>query len=230
MARRLFRNRVGIVEWWGGGGNRYRVLAAQPPFTPSAGIRPSDPSWGEQSVALPLNRETNMAKYRVVNTRFWDDTYVAELSPNEKLAFLYLLTNALTTIGGVYELSLKRAAFDVGLPIREMKIAFEKFESDQKIVRRDDWIGIVNFVKHQSLNPKVKRGIEIEHEKAPRDVVQRLNLPPEFFSLGYRRVSDTNINKNRNSNGLFSTVLSPTFSPERTIREELKVDMTKFRN
>ncbi len=46
-----------------------------------------------------------MAKYRVVNTRFWDDAYVAELSPNEKLIFLYLLTNALTTIGGIYELS-----------------------------------------------------------------------------------------------------------------------------
>lgn len=161
-----------------------------------------------------------MAKYRVVNTRFWDDTYVAELSPNEKLAFLYLLTNALTTIGGVYELSLKRAAFDVGLPIGEMKIAFEKFESDRKIVQRDDWIGIVNFVKHQSLNPKVKRGIEIEHEKAPRDVVQRLNLPPEFFSIVYRRASDTNINKNRNSNGLFSTGLSTSFSTDEVMRKQ----------
>ena len=42
-----------------------------------------------------------MAKFRYVNTRFWDDSYVAELSPLEKLAFLYLLTNSLTTIAGV---------------------------------------------------------------------------------------------------------------------------------
>ena len=155
-----------------------------------------------------------MAKYRVVNTRFWDDTYVAELSPNEKLIFLYLLTNALTTIGGVYELSLKRAAFDVGLPIRDLRNAFEKLEGDGKIVRTHDWVGIVNFVKHQSLNPKVKRGIEIEHEKAPRDLVERLKLPAEFFSVGYPRLSDSNKNSNTNLKQLFSTRKSTGFSTE----------------
>lgn len=155
-----------------------------------------------------------MAKYRVVNTRFWDDTYVAELTPNEKLAFLYLLTNALTTIGGVYELSLKRAAFDVGLPIRDLRAAFDKFETDRKIVRKDDWIGIVNFVKHQSLNPKVKRGIEIEHEKAPRDLVQRLKLPAEFFAIAYRRLSDSNRNSKSNPKSLFSPEISTGFSTE----------------
>jgi len=153
-----------------------------------------------------------MAKYRVVNTRFWDDAYVAELTPNEKLAFLYLLTNALTTIGGVYELSLKRAAFDVGLPIRDLRATFEKFEADRKIARKDDWIGIVNFVKHQSLNPKVRRGIDIEHSKAPRDLVRRLNLPQEFFAIGYSALSDSNRNNKSNAKGLFSTGLSPEFS------------------
>lgn len=154
-----------------------------------------------------------MAKYRVVNTRFWDDAYVAELTPNEKLAFLYLLTNALTTIGGVYELSLKRAAFDVGLPIRDLRSTFEKLEADRKIVRKQDWIGIVNFVKHQSLNPKVRRGIDIEHAKAPRELVLRLNLPSEFFAIGYERLSHSNRNTNPNPNGTFSTDLSTHLSP-----------------
>jgi len=153
-----------------------------------------------------------MAKYRVVNTRFWDDAYVAELNPNEKLAFLYLLTNALTTIGGVYELSLKRAAFDVGLPIKDMRATFEKFEADRKIVRKDDWIGVVNFVKHQSLNPKVRRGIDIEHSKAPRDLVRRLHLPQEFFAIAYHPLSDSNRNSKSNSKALFSTDLPPGFS------------------
>lgn len=160
------------------------------------------------AVEIPLNRETTMAKYRVVNTRFWDDTYVAELSPNEKLAFLYLLTNALTTIGGVYELSLKRAAFDVGLPIRELRDAFEKLETDRKIVRKEDWIGIVNFVKHQSLNPKVKRGIEIEHEKAPRDLVERLKIPTEFFAASFRRKPESNRSMSPNLKRLFSSEAS----------------------
>jgi hypothetical protein len=154
-----------------------------------------------------------MAKYRVVNTRFWDDTYVAELSPHEKLVFLYLLTNALTTIGGVYELSLKRASFDVGLHLRDLKRIFERFEGDGKIVRKENWIGIVNFVQHQSLNPKVKRGIEIEHEKAPADLVACLNMPADLYSRDSDRLSYPNINSNTNPKGQFSTGVSTEFSP-----------------
>ena len=170
-----------------------------------------------------------MAKYRVVNTRFWDDTYVAELNPNEKLAFLYLLTNALTTIGGVYEISLKRAAFDVGLPIRDLRATFEKFEADRKIVRKDEWIGIVNFVKHQVLNPKVRRGIEIEHAKAPHDLVRRLNLPPEFFAIAYRPLSDSNRNGKSDSKGLFSTGFSPSFSTGDQEKGESGPDPSRFK-
>ena len=88
-----------------------------------------------------------------------DDTYVAERNPNENLAFLYLFINALATTGGVYEVSFKRAAFDVGLPVRDLRAAFERFETDRKILWKDDWIGSVNFVRHKVLNPKVRRGI-----------------------------------------------------------------------
>ena len=65
--------------------------------------------------------------------------------------------------------------------------------------------------KHLALNPKVKRGIEIEHEKAPRELVERLNLPTEFFAIAYRRLSDTNKNKNTNPKRLFSPGLSTRF-------------------
>lgn len=160
-----------------------------------------------------------MAKYRVVNTRFWDDPYVAELNPTEKLVFLYLLTNALTTIGGVYELPLKRAAFDVGLPVKELKSVFEKLERDGKVVWQDGWVALVNFVKHQSLNPKVRRGIEIEHEKAPPELVARLNLPAEFFSATCDSLSYSNRNSKSNTKGLFS----PDFSTEEA-RESRKLE------
>ena len=66
----------------------------------------------------------------------------------------------------------------------------------------------MNFVKHQSLNPKVRRGIEIEHEKAPADLVDRLNLPAEFFSIRSDSLSHPNRNSNTNPKGLFSTEFS----------------------
>lgn len=141
-----------------------------------------------------------MAKHRIVNTRFWDDAYITRLNPNEKLLFLYLLTNPLTTIAGVYELSLKRAAFDTGLPLKEISVVLSRLESDLKIVRQDDWIGIVNFVKHQSLNPKVRQGIIAELERVPRELIERLPVSVGALRIGSDRLSHLNSNFNFNSN------------------------------
>ena len=44
-----------------------------------------------------------MSKQRSVDTCFWDDRYITQLDPSEKLLFLYLLTNTLTNICGVYQ-------------------------------------------------------------------------------------------------------------------------------
>ncbi|MBX4258447.1 hypothetical protein [Clostridium estertheticum] len=47
-----------------------------------------------------------MAKYRQIYTEFWSDTFVLELDSQEKLFYLYLLTNTKSTQCGIYELSL----------------------------------------------------------------------------------------------------------------------------
>lgn len=141
-----------------------------------------------------------MAKQRIVNTRFWDDSYIARLSPSEKLVFLYLLTSPLTTIAGVYELPLKRAVFDTGLAPEDISAVFSKLEADQKIVRHEDWIGIVNFIKHQSLNPKVRQGIIAELERVPRSIVDRLPVNLAGLRVGLDRLSHLNSNLNSNLN------------------------------
>ena len=140
-----------------------------------------------------------MAKNRMVNTRFWDDSYVARMGPNEKLVFLYLLTNPLTTIAGVYELSARRASFDTGLSQKEIGKVLEKLDKDGKIIRIGDWIGIVNFIRYQSLNPKVRKGIQVELEKAPKELIDRLGINPERFAIGLDSLSHSNPNINLNS-------------------------------
>lgn len=162
----------------------------------------------------------------MVNTRFWDDSHIARLSPNEKLVFLYLLTNPLTTIAGVYELSVKRASFDTGLSAREIGKILDQLEKDEKIVRENDWIGIVNFIRHQSLNPKVRRGIEIEIEKAPQSLVERLPVSAETLSIGFDRLSHSNPNPyskknlNPNPNDSSKEELSPGYP--RDVNESIK--------
>ena len=101
-----------------------------------------------------------MSKQRYLDTRFWDDGYIVDKDPIEKLLFIYLLTNPLTNILGIYEISLRRIAFDTGID-REMVLKIlKRFEEGDKIKYEDGWVALKNFMKHQKSNPKIDKGIE----------------------------------------------------------------------
>lgn len=101
-----------------------------------------------------------MARTRMINTKFWDDSYIIELDPIEKLMFLYFLTNGLTNVCGIYEISLRRIAFDTGID-REMVLKIlQRFKKEDKIYYLEGWIIIKNFIKHQSFNQNMKIGAE----------------------------------------------------------------------
>lgn len=134
-----------------------------------------------------------MSKQRYINTRFWDDNYIVTLDPLEKLLFLYLITNPLTEISGAYEIPLRRIAFDTGID-REMVLKiFDRFADADRIIYRDGWILICNFIKHQSNNPKIVKGIETSVSRCPDWIKDRL-------SVAYQELSHLNSNTNTNSN------------------------------
>lgn len=113
-----------------------------------------------------------MAKNRVVNTKFWTDNFVLdELNPVEKLVFIYLITNPYTDICGIYEISLKIMAIETGIDRDNLeKVILPKFEKSGKVAYRNGWIAIKNFIKHQSINPSVQKGIEEGLKKAPTEL------------------------------------------------------------
>ncbi|TDU80792.1 hypothetical protein EI77_00089 [Prosthecobacter fusiformis] len=162
-----------------------------------------------------------MAKQRIVNTRFWDDSYIALLSPHEKLLFLYLLTSPLTTIAGVYEIPVKRIGFDTGLAMPEIKQGLAKLEADGKILRQEDWIAIVNFVKHQTLNPKVRQGILLELNRSPQELVKRLPSSVQGLVIQLDRLSHSNSNPNSNLNFKAATPEPASPAVPQDIRREI---------
>ncbi len=132
----------------------------------------------------------------MINTRFWIDDYISNLDPIEKLLFLYLLTNPATDISGCYELPLKHMALDTGIEKEMLIKVMTRFSRDHKVHYSNGWVGIVNFRKHQSLNPKVIAGIEIGLSKAPKELLDRLSKPIDSLS---------HLNSNLNSNSNDST-------------------------
>jgi len=123
-----------------------------------------------------------MAKQRYVSSHFWDDSYIVTLSPVQKLLFLYFLTSPLSNVAGAYEISLRRMSFDTGLDVAEVMQILSKFAQDAKIIFRNDWVLIVNFAKHQAVNPNIEKGIQEVVKCCPAWI-------KEFFSKGLESLS-----------------------------------------
>lgn len=58
-----------------------------------------------------------MSGYRPIYKRIWKDPNFQELSPEDKLLFLYFCTNEATNESGIYPLTPKTAATETGIPL-----------------------------------------------------------------------------------------------------------------
>ncbi|WP_234987191.1 DnaD domain-containing protein [Bacillus sinesaloumensis] len=77
-----------------------------------------------------------MAKYRIVRTDFWKNPVVSEeMTPEDKYFFLYLLTNPHTTQIGIYRITKKEMAFDMGYSIETLHALMDRFINHHQIIR-----------------------------------------------------------------------------------------------
>ncbi|MFK9092513.1 DnaD domain-containing protein [Bacillus salipaludis] len=77
-----------------------------------------------------------MARYRMVRTDFWKNPVVMEeMSPEDKYFYVYLLTNPQTTQIGIYKITKKQMAFDLGYSIESVHALMERFTLHHKLIR-----------------------------------------------------------------------------------------------
>lgn len=97
---------------------------------------------------------------RYVSTSFWDDEWVQTLDFTEKGMYLYLLTNPLTNIAGVYKLANRRIVFDTGLSDETVEKIMRKFENAGKAYRHGEYVVLPSWPHHQKCqNLNIQRGI-----------------------------------------------------------------------
>jgi hypothetical protein len=88
---------------------------------------------------------------RIVDVGFWTDGKVDEFSPEDKYFMLYLLTNPFTTQLGIYEISIKQAAFQLGYTVDTVNVLLDRFETKYNMIiysRSTREIAIKNFLRH----------------------------------------------------------------------------------
>lgn len=118
-----------------------------------------------------------MATQRYISTSFWDDGWIHKLDPSEKLLYLYFMTNPLTNIAGVYQITLDRMIFDTGFNENTIKHILEKFEVVKKCYYRDGWLILPSWPKHQKWQQrsKIKQGIDICLSSTPKNIISLLS-------------------------------------------------------
>ena len=92
-----------------------------------------------------------MGVKRIVDTSFWTDGKVDEFSPEDKYFMLYLLTNPFSTQLGIYEISTKQAAFQLGYSEDVVKVLIDRFERKYGMIiysRETREIAVRNFLRH----------------------------------------------------------------------------------
>ena len=122
-----------------------------------------------------------MAKQRYISTSFWDDEWIQTLDPSEKLMYLYLMTNPLTNIAGVYKITLRRISFDTGFNQETITNILKKFQKVGKVYKFQEFVIIPSWPRHQQYEKrtKIRTGIEITLNDLPEELLLFLT------SVGY---------------------------------------------
>ena len=95
-----------------------------------------------------------MAKYRQLYTEFWSDSFVLELTPEEKYFYLYLISNCKTTQCGIYEISKRIIETETGYNRETVEKLIKRFCDYKKILYCEDTkeLMIINWIKYNTPN------------------------------------------------------------------------------
>lgn len=124
-----------------------------------------------------------MATQRYISTTFWEDKWIRSLDPSERYLYMYLLTNPLTSIAGIYQITMDRIAFDTGYDERTLVPMLDRFaDSGKAFFYDDEWIILPSWPKHQRVRERdnCRKGIDTILSTIPDDVFSKA------LSVGYK--------------------------------------------
>lgn len=94
-----------------------------------------------------------MAKVRPILIQIWNDPDFQEYTVSEKLVFIFIFTNDITTESGVYQLTYKDVFDKTGVPKSEVKKAIlETFSKKVAYDTKNSIIWVKNYLRHNCIN------------------------------------------------------------------------------
>lgn len=108
--------------------------------------------------------------YRQIHTEIWDDDWMLDLAPLEKLLFVYLFSNSRTHMIGLYELPRKKISFETGLTSDQIHEILTALEKSGKVRASGTWIWVKNMLVRNVTNigsPKMQKHIHNAIKEVP---------------------------------------------------------------
>lgn len=153
-----------------------------------------------------------MAKYRSVQTSFWNDAKIIDdFTPEDRYFYLYLLTNQKSNQIGCYELPIKQICRDTGYNEETVRKLLDRFQNVLKVTNYDfktKEILLKNWYKYNWLNSDTTRVcIENEFSLIKSSVLKDLISPMYGAYIphgGNKKKKKKNNKKKKNSENEFS--------------------------
>ena len=108
-----------------------------------------------------------------IKSTFWKDTWVQKLTPNEKLIMLHLLSTEQINVAGIYDITINTISHETGLNQEKVKKALDRFEKDNKVFFRNDFIILANRISsnYNADNPGINGGVIKVLENLPEEIL-----------------------------------------------------------
>jgi hypothetical protein len=97
---------------------------------------------------------------RIIYTEIWQDDFFVGLNPDEKLLFIYYLTNESVNIIHLYKCGINRVKADTGIDTPIIQEAQRKFEKNGKIYFKNGYIFLRNasrFEKYEGSKNEIAK-------------------------------------------------------------------------
>lgn len=119
--------------------------------------------------------EDDMYVKRSISTRIWSDAWIETLSTEAKLLWVYLLTNRETNILGIYEISIKRIAYETWLGEEKVLEILSSFAKERKAFYFDGTVFIPSWLKNQAPNTNMLQSAQRLYDGLPNELIIKIN-------------------------------------------------------
>lgn len=117
-----------------------------------------------------------MAQFRNIKCKTWSDNWFTELSSEQKLLWLFLLTNQYVHNSGIYEIPRTWLATMSG--VAQADEILEQFIQEGKVEYKEGWLFIRNFLLYQNLN-----SLRPDKDGVVKEIVNFLRDNPKVIAL-----------------------------------------------